>query len=65
MDCRKSGGRDRLFNFGIGSHHEGQAPESNWEHSIEHQILAWNSELMERLWLTGELYKKGYVSSPF
>jgi hypothetical protein len=40
-----------FFDFGVGSHHEGLAPERDREHSIEHQIAAWNVEFMERLLL--------------
>lgn len=38
-----------FFHFGVGTHHEGQAPEKYWEHSIQHQIAALNVGLIE--WL--------------
>jgi hypothetical protein len=44
IDFRKSTGlgRDRLFDYCVGTHHEVLAPERNREHSIQHQIAALN-----------------------
>ncbi|MCK1783084.1 hypothetical protein L9Z73_01495, partial [Pseudomonas sp. TNT11] len=38
-----------FFDFGIGSHHDGGAPERNREHSIRDQLSALNVGFMERL----------------
>ncbi|MEO4016737.1 hypothetical protein, partial [Pseudomonas rossensis] len=38
-----------FFDFGVGAHHDGLAPERNREHSIGHQVSAWNVGFMERL----------------
>ncbi|MEO4017278.1 hypothetical protein, partial [Pseudomonas rossensis] len=38
-----------FFDFGVGTHHDGLAPERNREHSIGHQVSAWNVGFMERL----------------
>jgi hypothetical protein len=40
-----------FFDFGIGSHHGGGAPERNREHSIRDQLSALNVGFMERLLL--------------
>ncbi|WP_229999303.1 hypothetical protein, partial [Pseudomonas carnis] len=38
-----------FFDFGIGSHHGGWAPERNREHSIRDQLSALNVGFVERL----------------
>ena len=38
-----------FFDFGVGTHHEVRAPESNREHSIGDQMAALNVGFMERL----------------
>ncbi|WP_425589964.1 hypothetical protein, partial [Pseudomonas rossensis] len=43
-----------FFDFGVGTHHDGLAPERNREHSIGHQVSAWNVGFMERLQRNGK-----------
>jgi hypothetical protein len=38
-----------FFDFCVGTHHEGLAPERNREHSIRDQMVALNVGFMERL----------------
>ena len=42
-----------LFDFAVGSHHGGRAPERNRERSIGHQVDAWNVGMMDPLHLNG------------
>jgi hypothetical protein len=42
-------GRDRLFDYCVGTHHEVLAPERNREYSIADQLSALNVGFMERL----------------
>ncbi len=51
MDFRKPTGlsRGRLFDFAVGTHHGGLAPERNRERSIGHQVDAWNVGMMDPL----------------
>ncbi|OTJ85644.1 hypothetical protein CAZ27_09795, partial [Pseudomonas aeruginosa] len=38
-----------FFDFAVGAHHAGLAPEGNREHSIGHQVSALNVGFMEHL----------------
>ena len=52
MDFRKSTGfgvQIDFFDFCVGTHHEGLAPEKNREHSIGDQMAGLNMGFMERL----------------
>jgi hypothetical protein len=46
---KKRGGDGIIdFNFGIGTHHGGHAPERNQEHGIGLRLFAWNVAFMNR-----------------
>ncbi|MFT2189225.1 hypothetical protein ACMV6F_27430, partial [Pseudomonas putida] len=51
-----------FFDFAVGAHHAGLAPEGNREHSIGHQVSALNVGFMEHLLLDASIgYDLGQV----
>lgn len=47
-EVRGFGIKVHFFNFGVGSHHGGHAPERIQEHSVDLRLFAWDVAFMDR-----------------